>query len=116
MPIGFRFRLRGKRADRNARLAIAALLAASEMAVYAWYTIDDRWGYYALPFPLCTMTLWTGENFMFLARKPDTPSMLDLLAPWPWYILQLEWIALALCFLLFDPYGCWISRSAKGRY
>ena len=42
----------------------------------------------------------TGENFMFLARKPDTPSLLDVLAPWPWYILELEVVAFVLCLLL----------------
>ncbi len=31
-----------------------------------------------------------GSNYLFIARKPDTPSMIDLLGPWPWYILSIE--------------------------
>jgi hypothetical integral membrane protein (TIGR02206 family) len=46
----------------------------------------------------------TGANYMFLARKPETPSLLDLLGPWPWYILSLEGIALLLCILLYVPF------------
>nr|WP_255570235.1 TIGR02206 family membrane protein [Cohnella sp. CFH 77786] len=191
--IAFRTRLRKAAADRTARLGLASVLIASEVSLYVWYGFTGNWGLHALPFQLCTMTLWlsvaallsgnprlsepvfflgvlgalqavvtpnleetfpnfryfhffvahaaiigagtyitavagyrpssisawrawgwlnllavpagianavTGENFMFLARKPDTASMLDLLAPWPWYVLQLEVIALALCLLL----------------
>ncbi len=50
--------------------------------------------------PAAVANALTGENFMFLARKPNTASLLDLLAPWPWYLLQLELVALALCFLM----------------
>lgn len=46
----------------------------------------------------------TGANYMFLARKPETPSLLDFLGPWPWYILSLEVIALLLCILLYLPF------------
>ncbi|MEQ3554484.1 TIGR02206 family membrane protein [Pseudonocardia nematodicida] len=28
-----------------------------------------------------------GSNYGFLNRKPDNPSLLDLLGPWPWYLL-----------------------------
>jgi hypothetical integral membrane protein (TIGR02206 family) len=189
--VGFRAALRRPAANRAARYALAGMLVASEIALYSWYTIEGTWGLYALPFQLCTMTLWfsvfalltrkrtlyeisfflgilgalqalatpyltesfpdfryfhfflahiaiiaagvfltavdgirptwrsafrsllwlnllavpagvanamTGENFMFLARKPSTGSLLDMLAPWPWYILQLEALALLMLF------------------
>ncbi|MFS0722809.1 TIGR02206 family membrane protein [Paenibacillus sp. 1P07SE] len=56
---------------------------------------------HVLAVPAALANLWTGSNFMFLARKPATGSMLDLLAPWPWYLLQLEFIVWGLCFLLY---------------
>ncbi|XEC95609.1 TIGR02206 family membrane protein [Paenibacillus tarimensis] len=46
----------------------------------------------------------TGANYMFVSRKPDTPSLLDLLGPWPWYLLPLELVALALFALLMLPF------------
>lgn len=55
---------------------------------------------HVLAIPAAITNTLTGSNFMFLARKPDTASMLDLLAPWPWYLLQLELVALILCFSL----------------
>ncbi len=55
---------------------------------------------HVIAIPAAIANALTEENFMFLARKPSTPSLLDLLAPWPWYLLQLELVALALCFLM----------------
>ena len=46
-----------------------------------------------------------GSNYMFIARKPDTPSLIDLLGPWPWYIVSLELIALVVCLLLYLPFA-----------
>lgn len=46
----------------------------------------------------------TGGNYMFLARKPDTASLLDLLGPYPWYLLALEAVALLLFLLLYFPF------------
>jgi len=45
-----------------------------------------------------------GSNYLFIARKPDTPSLIDLLGPWPWYILTLEVVAFAVFMLLYLPY------------
>ncbi|MEY8038228.1 TIGR02206 family membrane protein [Saccharopolyspora cebuensis] len=30
---------------------------------------------------------WSGTNYGFLNRKPDNPSLLDLLGPWPGYLV-----------------------------
>lgn len=39
-----------------------------------------------------------GTNFGYLARKAEHPSLLDALGPWPWYIIGIEILALALFF------------------
>jgi hypothetical integral membrane protein (TIGR02206 family) len=46
-----------------------------------------------------------GSNYLFIAHKPETASLMDVLPPWPWYILYLEVIGLALCLLLYLPYA-----------
>lgn len=42
-----------------------------------------------------------GSNYMFLMRKPETASLLDLLGPHPIYILVEELIALVLFILMY---------------
>ncbi|MFS0552925.1 TIGR02206 family membrane protein [Brevibacillus sp. 179-C9.3 HS] len=46
----------------------------------------------------------TGGNYLFVSRKPDNPSLIDFLGPYPWYIVSLEVVALALFFLLYMPF------------
>ena len=45
-----------------------------------------------------------GSNYMFIAHKLETPTLLDYLGPWPWYILSLEVIGLTICLLLYMPF------------
>jgi hypothetical integral membrane protein (TIGR02206 family) len=45
-----------------------------------------------------------GSNYLFIAQKPGTPSLLDLLGPWPWYILGMEIVGVAIAGLLYLPF------------
>ncbi|MGZ9583961.1 YwaF family protein [Paenibacillus marinisediminis] len=60
-----------------------------------------------------TVNFLTGGNYMFLARKPETASLLDVLGPYPWYLLSLEAVALLLFLLLYLPFA--ISDRVRRR-
>ncbi len=47
----------------------------------------------------------TGSNYLFLRYKPQGGSIMELLGPWPWYILWLEAVALILFLLLYLPFA-----------
>lgn len=60
------------------------------------------------------VTNWLmGTNFGYLAAKPVNASLLDLFAPWPWYVLELEVLSVILYGLLYVPFlGRRVRKSA----
>lgn len=45
-----------------------------------------------------------GSNYLMINAKPDTPSLLDLLPSWPYYIVFMELIGVATFLLLYMPF------------
>lgn len=45
-----------------------------------------------------------GGNYLFIMHKPETASLLDLLGPWPVYIIVAEAVAFLTFFLLYAPF------------
>lgn len=45
-----------------------------------------------------------GSNYLFIAQKPPSPTLMDILSPWPWYIPQLEVVAFLIFFIMYLPF------------
>ena len=44
------------------------------------------------------------SNYFYVMAKPITPSLLDYMGPWPWYILTGQPVAFLIFFLLWLPF------------
>lgn len=58
-----------------------------------------------------------GSNYLMINYKPVTPSLLDLLPPWPVYIVYMELIGIATMLLLYIPFAVkdWRERYLMNR-
>ena len=57
---------------------------------------------------------WTAnENFLYLRAKPSQPSILDVMGPWPWYILAADALAWVIFRALTIPFEA--RPSATGQ-
>ncbi len=68
-------------------------------------------GLAALIFPI--NYIHPDANYMFLKFAPLGGSLIDLLGPWPWYILSLVGVALLFFVIAYLPYA--ISDGIKNR-
>lgn len=60
------------------------------------------WSVLYLLFAL-SINAWLGTNFGFVSHPPHTPSLIDHLGPWPWYLFSIQAIAVTIFFLLALP-------------
>ncbi len=63
--------------------------------------------------PVFALNLAIGSNYLFIAHKPYTPSPLDLLPPWPWYVPILGVLALIVCLILYLPFALQDMLAAR---
>ncbi len=50
------------------------------------------------------VNLALGSDYLMINAKPATPSILDLLPPWPYYIIYMELIGIVTVLLLYLPF------------
>jgi hypothetical integral membrane protein (TIGR02206 family) len=59
---------------------------------------------------------WTaGENFLYLRAKPSQPSILDVMGPWPWYILAADALAWVIFRTLMIPFEARATPGSEPR-
>jgi hypothetical integral membrane protein (TIGR02206 family) len=51
-----------------------------------------------------------GSNYLYTRGKLPTPSLLDVLGPYPWYLLSMEALGIVLCLLMYLP---WALKDQK---
>ena len=59
------------------------------------------------------VNLSIGSNYLMINGKPELPSLLDLLPPWPIYILYMEAIGVVIFLLLYSPFAIkdWLANN-----
>jgi len=51
------------------------------------------------------LNLIIGSNYLFIAHKPETASLLDVLPPWPYYLVIIELLAAFFILLFYSPFA-----------
>lgn len=46
-----------------------------------------------------------GSNYLWVGHKPEFPTLIDLLGPWPWYVLSLVGVGIVSMVLLYLPFA-----------
>ncbi len=95
-------------------ITAAFIMAALEGLRPTWSSIGRVaiWGnlYLAL---VTIINVAMGSNYLYTLHKPQIPTVLDHLGPWPWYLLSMEIIAVVISLILYAPYMIIDWRSTK---
>ena len=76
------------------------------------YKMDIKWkDYWNAVLATIAFTIFSGTvnfllkaNYNYLSEKPEVASILDVMGPWPWYIVVVYLLMFFLFFLAFLPY------------
>ena len=77
----------------------------SMLRVFVWMNIYAAIIYF--------VNIYLGSNYLMINYKPDTPSLLDLLPPWPLYIVYMEVIGVITMLILYFPF---VIKDWRTRY
>ncbi len=57
-----------------------------------------------------------GSNYLFIAHKPPTASIIDMMPAWPWYLPFIELIGLIFMALFYAPFAVidWRAKRLNG--
>jgi len=91
-----------------------ALLAAAYRMRPSWRSVLRAIGMGLVYCVLIGLFNWIMDtNYGYLCRKPENPSLLDKLGPWPWYIAFAWLIIIANLLILYLPF--WAYDAVRKR-
>lgn len=104
------------------------LVFFTDHVLVVWIAVLLTWGtghrpsWHDYRFALVATVVWavpaqlvnalSGANYGYLDHKPETASLLDVLGPWPWYLLVEAALVVGIWALITLP---WTRHSGSGR-
>ena len=75
------------------------------------------WITFAMLFPMGLVNWAIGANYFFIAHKPETASLLDIMGPWPFYLFPLSLVALTIFLIIYTPFPImdWVRRRSENK-
>jgi hypothetical integral membrane protein (TIGR02206 family) len=79
-----------------------------------WRSLLRAWLWLQIYAVVTALVDWLlDSNYGYLRGKPAQASLYDYLGPWPWYLLSLEALALALFLVCYAPFAL-LDRLRRG--